>query len=100
MGTIKKLLKTNTPFSIMQYFVSFKGSKRETHKKYELICINEMGYNNYTILNEDDLSYMRENMDKFELVVDNEYGRVYEFNKFKEYRDGIVKNQKPKQHGV
>ena len=73
MSRVNKLIETQTPFAVMQYFESFKGSKRETNRVYELIYLNSKKTNSFKILN------------KNELVISNDYGSIYEFNDFKEY---------------
>lgn len=90
MSQIKKLLENNTPFSVMQYFESFKSSKKETCKKYELIYVNQRKKLAFKILNQDEISFLKENTDKIKLIIDNKDGRVYEFNKFKEYKEANV----------
>jgi len=85
--TLKELLENNTPFSVMQYFESFKGSKKETYKKYELIYINQRKELAFKILNQEDITFFKRNTDKIKLIIDNKDGRIYEFNKFKEYKE-------------
>ena len=87
MSQIKHLFKNNIPFSVMQYFENFKGSKKETHKKYELIYINKEKEIAFKILNRDEVIFVKENANKIELIINNKDGRIYEFNKFKEYKE-------------
>jgi hypothetical protein len=87
MKDVEKMLENNTPFSVMQYFEKFKGSKGESYKKYELIYINSSKEIAFKILNRDEISFVKENLDKIKLIIDNKDGRIYEFNKFKEYKE-------------
>jgi hypothetical protein len=84
---IEQMLESNTPFSVMQYFESFKGSKKETYKKYELIYINKRKELAFKILNQEDILFVKQNSDRIKLIIDNQDGRIYEFNKFKEYKE-------------
>jgi len=90
MSQVKKLLENNTPFSVMQYFESFKGSKKETYKKYELIYVNQRKELAFKILSQEEISFVKDNTDKIKLIIDNKDGRIYEFNKFKEYKEANV----------
>lgn len=89
---VKELLENNTPFSVMQYFESFRGSKKETYKKYELIYVDKRKKLAFKILTQEEISFVKENTDKIKLIIDNKYGRIYEFNKFKEYKEANVIN--------
>jgi hypothetical protein len=87
MKKIESLLEKNTPFAVMQYFEKFKGSSKETYKNYELIYINSSKEIAFKILNRNEVSFVKENLDKIKLIIDNKDGRIYEFNKFKEYKE-------------
>ena len=87
MVLIKNFLENNTPFSVMQYFENFKGSKNETYKKYELIYINQRKELSFKILNQQEILFVKENIKKLNLIINNKDGRIYEFNKFKEYKE-------------
>jgi hypothetical protein len=91
MIDVRKMLENNTPFSVMQYFEKFKGSKEESYKKYELIYINENKEIAFKILNRDEISFVKENLEKIKLIIDNKDGRIYEFNKFKEHKEANEK---------
>ena len=91
MLQVKKLLENNTPFSVMQYFESFKGSKKETVKKYELIYINKRKEVAYKLLSTEEIKTVKSEKD-IKLIIDNKDGRIYEFNKFKEYKEANVIN--------
>ena len=95
MYELRKMLETNTPFAVMQYFESFKGAKKETHKKYEVLFLKErvdkqtkeLVYNVYfKVLTDKEVIFFKQNFDKIKLIIDDEDGQVYEFNKFKEYK--------------
>jgi hypothetical protein len=92
MSQVKKLLESNTPFAVIQYFESFKGSKKETHKKYEVLYINQRKEVAFKILNQEEISFVKVNKEKIKLILDTKDGRVYEFNKFKEYKEVNVVN--------
>lgn len=85
MSRINKLIETQTPFAVMQYFESFKGSKRETNRVYELIYLNSKKTNSFKILNKNKIAFLKSNIDTIKLVISNDYGSIYEFNDFKEY---------------
>lgn len=90
MKQVKELFENNTPFAVMQYFECFKGSKKETYKKYELIYVNKRKELAFNFLSKEEISFVKENTDKIKLIIDNEDGRIYEFNKFKEYKEANV----------
>jgi hypothetical protein len=92
MTAVKDLLKNNTPFSVMQYFESFKGSKKETRKEYELIYVNTNKKLSFKILSKEEISFVKQNLDKIKLIIDNKDGRIYEFNNFKDYKELNVIN--------
>ena len=87
MDLIKKMFENNTPFALMQYFESFKGSKNETYKKYELIYINARKELAFKVLNQKEILFAKQNTNKMKIIIDNKEGRIYEFNKFKEYKE-------------
>jgi hypothetical protein len=85
---VKNLLKQNTPFAVMQYFVSLKSSKKETSKVYELMYLNSTKKSLlYKILTQEEISFIKENNDKIKLIIKNEDGKIYEFNNFKKYKE-------------
>ena len=92
MSQIHKFLENNTPFSVMQYFESFKGNKKETHKKYELLYINSRKELAFKILTQTEISFVKQNTDKIKLIIDNKDGRIYEFNNFKEFKEANCVN--------
>jgi hypothetical protein len=85
MSQVKQLLEDNTPFAVTQIFGILKDSKKETYKHYELVCINKRKELVFEVLSGEEISFFEENLDKIKLIVDNKFGRVYEFNKFKEF---------------
>jgi hypothetical protein len=44
----------------------------------------------FKILSQEEISFIKENTDKIKLIIDNKDGRIYEFNKFKEYKEANV----------
>lgn len=87
MSRVNKLIETHTPFAVMQYFESFKGSKRETNRVYELIYLNSKKLLSFKVLNKNEIAFLKSNPDKIKLVITNDYGSVYEFNDFKNYHN-------------
>jgi hypothetical protein len=87
MTTIKQFLQDNKPFSVMQYFESFKGNKTETKKAYEIIYLNLENKLSFKILNKGDIIFLKENLSKFKNIIKNKEGSIYEFNNFKEYKE-------------
>lgn len=87
MKELKQMLRENTPFAVMQYFESFKSLKKETHKKYELIYINHRKEISYKLLDQNEIYFVKQNLDKIKLIIDYADGRIYEFNNFKEYKE-------------
>ena len=86
MSNIKELLKNETPFAVMQYFERFKGSKTETVKKYELIYINKRKEVAYKLLSTEEIKTVKSEKD-IKLIIDNNDGKIYEYNNFKEYKE-------------
>ena len=87
MSRVNKLIETQTPFAVMQYFESFKGSKRETNRVYELTYLNSKKLLSFKVLNKNEIAFLKSNPDKIKLVITNDYGSVYEFNDFKNYHN-------------
>jgi vacuolar-type H+-ATPase subunit H len=87
MKELKQMLRENTPFAVMQYFESFKSLKKETHKKYELIYINHRKEISYKLLDQNEIYFVKQNLDKIKLIIDYADGKIYEFNNFKEYKE-------------
>ena len=88
MSNIKELLKNNTPFAVMQYFERFKGSKTETVKKYELIYLNKRKEISYKLLSNEEINIVK-NEKNIKIVIDNNDGKIFEYNYFKEYKESL-----------
>ena len=84
---LKKLLNNNTPFAIMQYFESFKLSKQETCRKYELIYLNNSKKISFKILDQEEIRFFKLHLNEIKPIIKHKKGCVYEFKKFKEYLD-------------
>lgn len=84
---VNRLLEKNTPFAVMQYFESFKGSRRETNRVYELISLNSKKELTFKILTTKEISFVKANIDTIKLVISNDYGSIYEFNDFKNHHN-------------
>lgn len=96
MNHVKKLLDNKIPFSVMQYFEYLKTDKTETHKKYELIYIEDVIIKKeitFKILKSKELAYFKENVFKFEIVLANNNGIIWEFGNFKQYAELTQKNK-------
>ena len=91
MTQIKEMLETNTPFAVMQYYSSLRSSQKETYKEYELIYIDLDKKNNlgFQLLDEEEIFFIKRNTDKIKLIIDNEDGRIYEFNDFKVLKESL-----------
>jgi len=86
---LKKMIRDNKPFAVAQYFVSPIFAKKETTKIYEILLCNEDTTHDGTkkvesfFFTENDKYNFKLNFDKFVLVEDNEYGKVWEYLEFK-----------------
>ena len=90
---IKKLYMNNTPFAIIQYYESLTILKKETHKKYEILYIEEVKRKkegeiqiitkvNCKVLNSEEVNFFRSIKDTLDLVMDNRNGKIWEFQQF------------------
>ena len=95
MKKIEQLFKNNTPFSIMMYFESLKSNKKETNKVYELMQIKdgidkngkEFKYISFVVLKKEEVSFIKQNLNKFKEVINSKDGLIWEFNNFKAYKE-------------
>lgn len=86
MSSLKKLVKENKPFAVMQYFQSVKVIYDNQCKTYELIELINGGVDiRFKTLNRADITYLKENLDIIKVVINNSDGKIYEFNNFKKY---------------
>jgi hypothetical protein len=86
MSSLKKLVKENKPFAVMQYFQSVKVIYENQCKIYELIELINGGVDiRFKTLNRADITYLKENLDIIKVVINNSDGKIYEFNNFKKY---------------
>ena len=90
---VNRLLEKNTPFAVMQYFEIFKGSKRETNRVYELMYLNSKKQLTFKILNNNEIAFLKSNINVIKLIITNDYGSVYEFNDFKNYQLANIKKE-------
>jgi len=88
MKRIKDLIKSETPFAIMQYVEYLKTSKDESQRKYELIYVDEYYRLSYSVLKREDVKFFKE-LDIFNIPIQNEDGTIYEFRNFKDYQKEI-----------
>jgi hypothetical protein len=87
---IESFLNNNTPFAIIQYFESLKSTRKEKLKKYELIFINEQNELEFIVLTVKGILFFKQHLDKIKLIIENGYGKVYEYNEFKAYKEKIL----------
>lgn len=84
---IKKLIKYNESFAIMQYYIYFRGVQSETQKRFEIMFIkyDEEGeaFINYEDLTGQDLKYFFQNLNLFEEKINDKLGIIWEKNNFK-----------------
>ena len=92
MKTLKSLLQENTPFAVMQYFEFLKTVRQELNKQYELIYINNDNEIAYKILQSEEITYLKNNLDKIKLIIKNKDGKIFEFNNFKKYKQSLKIN--------
>lgn len=86
---IQALLDKNIPFSVVKHYVSFRGNKNDRLSKYELLFVNSKNEINLKLLDKQEICFLKENIKLINTVINNEDGRVYEFNKFKEYKEAL-----------
>jgi len=87
MGLIQKMLDNKTPFSVIQYFENLKKTNNETHKQYEIIYLNLKKTLSFKIIGENEKYVFKNNINQFNLVVNDKSGTVYEYNDFKKYKE-------------
>lgn len=92
MTRLQKLVENETPFAVMQYFQSFKSTKQELNKEYELIFINKNNEVAYDILKIEEVSYLKNNLEIIKSIIKNKDGQIFEFNNFKDYKDSLKIN--------
>lgn len=83
---IEEFVKKETPFAVMQYFVSFKASKSETIKKYEIMYVLGKSLI-FKALNKREINFLKTNADKIKLLISNRDGCIWEFNNFKSFKE-------------
>ena len=99
MKKMKDFLAKGEPFSVIQYFVSFKGIKENTNKKYELIHVNPNKNLSFKALNRSEIAFFTTQIPKFDLVVNSKSGRVFEFNNFRQHKARTVLNPQKNNRG-
>jgi len=78
---IQRLHENKKPFSVVQYFEKFIGVQSSSVKKYELIKFEENGSVTFKRMTNADMAYFRSIHQEATLKIDNEDGKVYEFNR-------------------
>lgn len=81
---VKDLLKLQTPFAIMQYYISLKARKNETQKVYELLYADlKHKVVRYKKLHDLEIELLKNNLHQIKIIIENKNGKIYEFNNFK-----------------
>ena len=75
--------------AIVQYFEWLVTAPNETNKVYEMMTTDEDGDFISAILENDDINYLKKNIEKFDIKHDTKDGRVYELNDFKKKVQGL-----------
>ena len=82
---VEKQLKKGNPFAIMQSYEYFKLDKSLGQRNYELLKLNDSGSLYCKKLNREEVNEFKSLIDQFELVIQNEHGRVWEFKGFRSF---------------
>lgn len=92
MSQLNELVKTETPFAVMQYFVKLRSSGQyETQKKYELmtykICNKKPAIITRGLVDKKDIDFIKDNISLFDVKNYGEKGggTIYEYMRFKSY---------------
>lgn len=80
---LTNILKTEKSFAIIQFFTSLISIKSETMKEYEILYINAEKVK-FAKLSYSQFAYVKNEIKDLKLVVDDNFGRVWDFNNFKE----------------
>ena len=80
---LTNILKTKKSFAVIQFFTSLISIKSETTKEYEIMYINAKKVK-FAKLSYSQFSYIKNEIKDLKLVVDDNGGRVWDFNNFKE----------------
>ena len=80
---LTNILKTKKSFAVIQFFTSLISIKSETTKEYEIMYINAKKVK-FAKLSYSQFAYVKNEIKDLELVVDDNGGRVWDFNNFKE----------------
>lgn len=90
---VEKRLKKGDPFAIMQSYEYFKLDKSLGQRNYELLRLNDAGGLFCKRLNREEVNEFKAMIDQFELVIQNEHGRCWEFKGFRSFYE-LNKKQK------
>ena len=77
------ILKTKKSFAIIQFFTSLISIKSETMKEYEIMYIYAKKVR-FAKLSYSQFAYVKNEIEDLKLVVDDNAGRVWDYNNFKE----------------
>jgi hypothetical protein len=80
---LTNILKTKKSFAVIQFFTSLISTKSETTKEYEIMYINAKKVK-FAKLSYSQFAYIKNEIKDLKLVVDDNGGRVWDFNNFKE----------------
>jgi len=80
---LTNILKSKKSFAVIQFFTSLISTKSETTKEYEIMYINAKKVK-FAKLSYSQFAYIKNEIKELQLVVDDNGGRVWDFNNFKE----------------
>jgi len=80
---LTNILKSKKSFAVIQFFTSLISIKSETTKEYEIMYINAQKVK-FAKLSYNQFAYVKNEIQDLKLVVDDNAGRVWDFNNFKE----------------
>lgn len=80
---LTNILKTKKSFAVIQFFTSLISIKSETIKEYEIMYIN-LEKVKFAKLSYSQFAYVKNEIKDLELVVNNDFGKVWDYNNFKQ----------------
>ena len=82
---IDKLIKSHTPFIILEYYEWLKINPKERFKSYQVLY--RENNNMYLSVKQTTFSEIKNHLDCLILKKQSKDGKIYEFMEFKEYYD-------------
>lgn len=80
---LTNILKTKKSFAVIQFFTSLISIKSETMKEYEIMYIYAKKVK-FAKLSYSQFAYVKNEIKDLELVVNNDFGKVWDYNNFKQ----------------